>query len=169
RDRPAASPVLGLEVEVERAVEDAFEPGVRERLRLEHGRLHRTPSELVEGARGGHLGPDHRTATHLGDDDPAALAQRYVVGPGPVLQDRFLDGGGVARGEIGVDAVVARRPRGRSRGWLRRLLGAVLCDALQAPLRLPGFAAGLLLLLAELGQLLLGEPALLLGLFLLAL
>src|SRR5690606_22886179 len=85
-------------------------------------------------------------------------------GPGPVAQDRLLDRGGVARGQAGIHALVAGRRRpGRSGRRLRGLafaggdlLQALLCQALLA---LEALALG-----ADLLQLLLGEPALLLGL-----
>src|SRR5690554_2789843 len=45
------SAVPGFEIQVEVAVEDRLEAGIGQRLRLEHGGLHRAPAEFVVRAR----------------------------------------------------------------------------------------------------------------------
>src|SRR5690606_3179940 len=131
----------------------------------EHRGLHRAPAELVVGAGRIHLGRDHLAAGDLPDHDPAALADRHRVGPGPVAQDRLLDRGGVARVQAGIHALVAGRRR-RPRRSGRRLRGLAFAggDLLQALLCQALLALEALALGADLLQLLLGEPALLLGL-----
>src|SRR5690606_32888421 len=102
-----------------------------------------------------------------GNGDPAPLPQGHVVGPRPVAEDRLHDRGLVLRLQAGIDALVAGRRRAGRRRLLRRLLRPALRDPLLVALELLTLAPHLVLLATQLGELLLlGQAALLLGLFL---
>src|SRR5690606_13049272 len=96
------------------------------------------------------------------------LADRNRVGPGPVAQDRVLQRGRIARGQAGIHALVAGRRRRTGRGLLRRLSRLAVGDLLDPLLGQALLALELRAFGADLLQLLLRQPPLLLG-FLLAL
>src|SRR5690606_3212136 len=153
------------------AVEHRLEPGVRQRFGAPHRRLHRAPAQGVVGARTVELDAHDLPARQLGDVDPAALAPRHVVRPGPGAGNRFLQRGGIAGGQVAVAA--GRSGRGIGRGAGVGLLGLALArrgDLLQLALGLLFLTAQALTLGPQLFQLFLAllarEAPLLLGLFL---
>src|SRR5690606_40319267 len=93
----------------------------------------------------------------LADHDLAALAQRHRVRPGPLAQDRVLQGRGVLAGQVVTGPFVAGGRAGRGGRGVARVL-----DLLELLLGQLGLPLGGRLAPTDLGQLLLAL-ALLLG------